>query len=57
MRYSPDVFSLSPRERWLVVFAAVALVSGAGIKHWREKQHLRSFSQASVPVQAADATK
>ncbi len=48
------MFSLTSRERMLIVFAAVALLVGAGIKHWRDSEQARALAQASAPASATD---
>ena len=51
------MFSLTPRERMWIVLAALAVVLGAGVRHWRDVRLSRDLAQQSPPPATAPAAR
>lgn len=51
------MFSLTSREKMWIVLAALALVFGAGIRHWRDVRISRDLAQQSPATAAVSAAR
>ena len=52
-----SMFSLTSRERIWIVLAALAVVLGAGVRHWRDLRLSRDLAQQSPPPAAVSAAR
>jgi hypothetical protein len=48
-------FSLTPREKRIVLYVLISLIIGGGVKRWREHQREEQTDSAQLEIQTAES--